>query len=33
MHLAVGAEAAGRCPECGMKLVPRAQALEHDHAE
>jgi hypothetical protein len=31
MHLYVGADEPGRCPECNMKLVPRAQALEHDH--
>jgi hypothetical protein len=31
MHLTFGADEPGRCPECNMKLVPRAQALEHDH--
>lgn len=31
MHLAIGSDGPGRCPECGMTLVPRAQALEHDH--
>ena len=31
MHLHVGSDQPGRCPECNMKLVPRAQALEHDH--
>lgn len=33
MHLHVGASEPGRCPECKMKLVPRAQALGHDHGE
>lgn len=33
MHLHVGAEGPGRCPECNMTLVPRAQALEHDHEQ
>lgn len=33
MHLHIGADAPGRCPECNMKLVPRAQALEHDHGQ
>lgn len=33
MHLHVGADEPGRCPECNMKLVPRAQALEHDHGQ
>jgi len=31
MHLHLGSEQPGRCPECRMTLVPRAQALEHDH--
>jgi hypothetical protein len=31
MHLALGSDEPGRCPACNMKLVPRAQALEHDH--
>jgi hypothetical protein len=31
MHTHVGADAPGRCPECNMKLVPRAEVLGHDH--
>ena len=31
MHPWLGADAPGRCPECGMKLVERALVLEHDH--
>jgi heavy metal-binding protein len=31
MHLHLGSDEPGRCPECNMRLVPRAQALEHDH--
>jgi len=31
MHLAIGADEPGRCPECNMKLVPRAEVLGHDH--
>lgn len=31
MHLHIGSDAPGRCPECGMQLVPRVQALGHDH--
>jgi hypothetical protein len=31
MHLHVGADEPGRCPECNMKLVSRDQVLEHDH--
>jgi hypothetical protein len=33
MHLHLGAPEPGRCPECNMKLVPRAHALEHDHGQ
>lgn len=33
MHLHIGSDEPGRCPECNMKLVPRAQALEHDHGQ
>ncbi len=33
MHHHIGSDQPGRCPECGMELVPRAQALEHDHAK
>jgi hypothetical protein len=31
MHHHVGSAEPGRCPECGMTLVPRSEALEHDH--
>lgn len=33
MHLEVGSDEPGRCPKCKMKLVPRAQALEHAHGD
>lgn len=38
MHLHVGSDEAGRCPECNMKLVPRAEIIspevrEHDHGQ
>lgn len=32
MHLHIGSDQPGLCPECHMKLVPRAEVLEHDHA-
>jgi hypothetical protein len=31
MHLHIGSDERGRCSECHMKLVPRAQVLEHGH--
>jgi hypothetical protein len=31
MHPWIGADEPARCPECNMKLVPRADVLEHDH--
>jgi hypothetical protein len=31
MHLWIGSDTPGRCPQCNMELVPRAQALEHAH--
>lgn len=31
MHPEIGSEEPARCPDCNMKLVPRAEVLEHDH--
>ena len=31
MHPAVTADEPGRCPECGMELVPRPATQEHPH--
>lgn len=31
MHPEVGADEPGRCPQCGMWLVPRDQVVEHRH--
>ena len=33
MHPEVRSKQPGRCPKCGMTLVPVAAASEHDHAQ
>lgn len=33
MHPNVRSDQAGKCPECGMKLVPAKSGADHDHQD